>query len=90
MDISFDRAKRDLTLRERGLDFADAQRVFDGRSFTFEDDRFDYPEPRFSTIGLLGERMVVVIWTETQAGRRVISMRKANEREQSRYRQRLD
>ena len=90
MDISFDRAKRDLTLRERGLDFADAQRVFDGRSFTFEDDRFDYPEPRFSTIGLLGERMVVVIWTETQAGRRVISMRKANEREQSRYSQRLD
>lgn len=85
MEISFDPAKRDETLRERGLDFADAGKVFEGPVFEFEDVRFAYPERRFSTIGSLDERMVVVIWTEAGEGRRVISMRKANEREQSRF-----
>lgn len=89
MEISFDPAKRDATLRERGLDFADAAQVFDGPVFEFEDDRAMYPEPRYSTIGLLHDRMVVVIWTETANGRRVISMRKANEREQAKFRIKL-
>ena len=89
MRISFDLAKREATLRVRGLDFADAGGVFDGPEITTEDVRFDYPERRFQTFGLLGARMVVVIWTETEHGRRIISMRKANEREQARYRQRL-
>ncbi|WP_375398760.1 BrnT family toxin [uncultured Sphingomonas sp.] len=81
--------KRALALANRGLDFADAAKVFDGPVFEFEDDRFAYPERRFSTIGLLDERMVVVIWTETDDGRRVISMRKANEREQAKFGGRL-
>ena len=63
--------------------------MFDGLSITFEDDRFAYPEARFATYGLLDGRMVAVIWTEAPAGRRIISMRKANEREQSKYRGRL-
>jgi uncharacterized DUF497 family protein len=89
MEITFDPAKRAATLADRGLDFADAARVFAGPVFEFEDDRFDYAEPRYSTIGLLDGRMVVIIWTETDAGRRVISMRKANEREQAKFRRRL-
>ncbi|MBI0475435.1 BrnT family toxin [Sphingomonas sp. MA1305] len=89
MEISFDPDKRALTLVDRGLDFLDAVRVFDGPVYEIEDRRFDYPEPRFSTIGLLDDRMVVVIWTATPNGRRVISMRKANEREQARFRHRL-
>lgn len=89
MEIEFDPAKRAATLAQRGLDFMDARHVFAGAAFEFEDRRFDYPEPRWSTIGMLGERMVVVIWTETPSGRRIISMRKANEREQARYGGRL-
>jgi uncharacterized DUF497 family protein len=89
MEISFDPVKRALTLAERGLDFADAARVFDGPVFEAEDTRFDYPERRVSTIGLLDGRMVVVIWTEADGGRRVISMRKANDREQAKFRGRL-
>ena len=53
------------------------------------DDRFDYGEPRFITVGLLGARMVVVVWTPRGADRHVISTRKANEREQRRYGQQL-
>jgi uncharacterized DUF497 family protein len=67
--------------------------VFAGPTFTFEDDRFDYPEVRFVTVGLAG-RMVVLVWTPDASvlddeGRRVISMRKANAREQTRFGQRL-
>lgn len=89
MEISFDPSKRALTLADRRLDFADASTVFAGPVFEFADDRFDYPEPRIITYGLLAERLVAVIWTETIRGRRVISMRKANEREQALYRNRL-
>lgn len=85
MEISFDPVKRRTTLRERGLDFADAGKVFDGPKIEFEDDRFVYPEPRFATYGLLDGRKVAVIWAATRSGRRIISMRKANDREQARY-----
>ncbi len=90
VNISFDLDKRAATLRERGLDFAEAGRVFEGPVFEFEDMRFDYPERRYSTIGLLDGRMVLVIWTDADDGRRIIPMRKANDREQSRFRSRLD
>ena len=58
MEVSFDPEKRAATLLERSLDFADAVTVFDGPVFEFEDDRFDYAEPRYSTIGMLDGRMV--------------------------------
>ena len=58
MEISFDPVKRDETLRERGLAFADAGLVFAGPVVEFEDDRFAYPEPRTVTYGLLGDRLV--------------------------------
>ncbi len=89
MEIGFDPEKRAATLVQRGLDFADAARVFEGPVFEFDDDRFEYPEPRTITYGLLNDRLVAVVWTEMAQGRRVISMRKANDREQSRYRHRL-
>ena len=85
--ITFDPAKRDKTLQERGLDFADAGLVFAGATLTFKDGRANYGEDRFVTVGELIGRMVILVWTPTEKGRRIISMRKANEREQARYRQ---
>lgn len=89
MEITFDPAKRDATLENRGLDFADAGKVFAGVTFDRIDDRFDYAEERWITAGLLDGRMVVLVWTPTPKGRRIISMRKANDREQDRWRARL-
>ena len=71
MRISFDPVKRAETLRRRGIDFADAAEVFDGPIFTFPDERFDYPEERYITAGLLAERMVIVVWTPTEGGRHI-------------------
>jgi uncharacterized DUF497 family protein len=85
MGLSFDAGKRDRTLRERGLDFADAQSVFQVPSFTYEDTRRDYGETRFITYGLLDGREVTVVWTWRGEDRHIISMRKANDREKARY-----
>ncbi|MBJ7445141.1 MAG: BrnT family toxin [Sphingobium sp.] len=89
MEISFDPVKRLKSLEERGLDFADAAQIFDGPIFTREDGRFDYPEPRFQTFGLINDRLMMVVWTPTEKGMRVISMRKCNDREQKAYARRL-
>ena len=89
MQIEFDTDKRDKTLAERGLDFARAGEVFAGRHFTAEDLREDYSELRCITVGKLDGRMVVMVWTSRGEARRIISMRKANEREQARYADRV-
>ena len=67
MRITYDPAKRQRTLIERGLDFADAMKVFEGDVATVEDIRFDYPEPRFRSAGELSGRLVVIVWTPTEA-----------------------
>ena len=90
MRITFDPAKRDKTLQERGLDFADAEIVFEGVTLEIEDKRLDYGESRVICYGLLIGRMVVVGYTPRGADRHVFSMRKANEREQNRIAPLLD
>lgn len=89
MKIEFDPIKRDKTLLERGLDFADAPLLFSGLHFTAADDRVDYGESRFITVGTLHGRVVVLVWTPRDTTRRIISMRYAHEREISCYRQYL-
>jgi uncharacterized protein len=88
--ITFDDAKRLKTLEERGLDFANAGAIFNGREWTLVDDREDYGELRFNTFGHLDGRLVALVWTVRDGTRRIISMRKANEREQARYRRAVD
>ena len=63
MEIEYDDRKRALTLEHRGLDFADATLVLEGDSFTVEDDRQDYGEQRFQTVGPLDGKIVMVVWT---------------------------
>jgi len=63
MKITYDPAKRERTLRERGLDFEHAAQVFAGPTFDRPDDRYDYGETRIITVGRLGGRMVIVVWT---------------------------
>jgi hypothetical protein len=68
---------------------ADAGRIFDGPTLTVQDDRKDYGERRYITIGHLKSRMVVLVWTPRGEARRIISLRKANGKEQKAYSPRL-
>ena len=86
MDISFDEAKRQLTLEKRGLDFLDAPRVFEGQHFDVIDDSQDYGELRILTYGELDGRPVTVVWTERDQTRRIISMRHVHAKEIARRR----
>ena len=83
MRVTFDSAKREKTLAERGLDFADASLVFVGVTVEVEDTRRNYGETRIICYGLLEGRIVVLGYTPRGADRHVFSMRKANEREQA-------
>lgn len=86
MKIEFDPAKRRATIEARGLDMADAGQVFDGDVLTVQDTRKEYGETRFITIGHLAGRMVLLAWTPRGDARRIVSMRKANAKEQKIYR----
>lgn len=90
MKITYDPAERAKTLKERGLDFEDAQEMFSGPTVTGPDLRADYGEERFITFGLLKGREILLVWTARGEGRRIISMRYANDREIVRFRSRLD
>ncbi len=90
MEIEFDSEKRNRTIAERGLDFARAAEVFSGMHFTAEDLREDYNEHRYITVGKLDDRMIVMVWTPRGQARRIISMRKATEREQAKFGYYLD
>jgi len=83
MRFRWSEAKRQSNLSDHGLDFADAPRVFDGLTYTFEDNRFDYGERRFVTLGLLEGMVVSIVHTESPRLIRVISFRKATKREQA-------
>lgn len=90
MRVTFDPTKRRTTLKERGLDFTDAPEVFAGTVIDVPDERVDHGEDRVITVGFLRARMVVVIWTPVGTDtRRIISMSKANDREQRRFGERL-
>jgi uncharacterized protein len=90
MQIEFDPEKRDKTLLERGLDMAACAAAFDGPCLTFPDMRRGYGEDRFISFALLDGRMVVIVWTPRGKARRVISLRKANDREIREHAKRLD
>ena len=85
MKLEFDQAKHRKTLQERGLDFSRAAEVFDGLHFSGQDKRMDYEEDRFITVGWLDGDMIVMVWTPRGKVRRIISMRKANDREKTLY-----
>jgi len=89
MRITYDPEKRCTTLKERDLDFEEAPEVFSGPVFEQIDSRFEYGETRHITVGFLRGRMVVLVWTQREEVRHIISMRKANGREQARYQARL-
>jgi uncharacterized protein len=85
MEFTWSETKRATNIGAHGLDFVDAPGVFDGLTFTFEDDRFSYGEQRFVTLGLLAGFTVSVVHTESEYEIRIISFRKATKRESQIY-----
>ncbi len=89
MEIEFDESKRQLTLTQRKLDFLDIGKIFAGQTLTYPDERKDYGEDRWITVGFLMGRMMIVVWTKRQERCRVVSLRKANDREKEKFGRRM-
>ena len=85
MQYEWDEQKRLSNARKHGMDFRDAIGIFEGDTVLMEDDRFDYGEHRFVSLGLLQGRVIVVVHTEQGGVTRIISARKATRYEQSIY-----
>ncbi len=85
MKFQSDENKHLINLRRHGIDFADVWRVFENVTHTIIDDRFDYGEIRYLSLGLLFGETVAVSHTETEEINRIISVRKAEKYEQETY-----
>lgn len=79
--FSRDETKRRVNLRKHGIDFLDAPKIFQGLTFTAEDNREAYGERRFLTLGLLEDQVVSLAHTERRGWIRIISIGKAAEYE---------
>lgn len=82
MNFEWDEAKSDLCFRERGFDFAYAAQVFfDPDRMVQADTRYSYGEERYRVIGVIEQRLFVVVYTPRHDAMRIISARKADQRE---------
>ncbi len=85
MNFEWDEEKRQTNLKKHGIDFADLWQFFEVETYTILDDRFDYGEIRFLTLGLLFGEIIAVSHTEKDEITRIISARKAEKHEQEIY-----
>ncbi|MEW9918855.1 BrnT family toxin [Marimonas sp. MJW-29] len=83
--MEWDEEKRQQTLFERGIDFAIIARLDWDTAEVIADDRRDYGEQRLRVTGLIEGRLHVAVVTPRPDALRVISLRKANEREKRRW-----
>jgi uncharacterized DUF497 family protein len=85
MEIEFDPEKEARNRIRHKIGFAGAKALFDAFHIDDEDDREDYGETRFVTLGRIGRRVVVCVWTPRGEKARIISLRKADKNEREIY-----
>lgn len=86
MKFEWDENKNQANIQKHGLDFEMAKVLFENDLLVIPDLRNDYNEPRFIGYGKIDGRLVVVVFTERLPDIiRIISFRKANDREQKIY-----
>lgn len=85
MVVYWDEEKRLANVVKHGVDFTDACRLFEGPFMTMTDNRRDYGEIRSIAFGYVENRLIAVAFTKRQDIIRIISARKANDREKKRF-----
>jgi uncharacterized DUF497 family protein len=88
VELSFDPAKSERNAAERGLPFELAAEFDFGTALVWPNMRFDFGETRLVGLGVIRERLHALVFVPLVDGTRVISLRKANAREQKLYERR--
>ena len=89
MQFELDTDKDEINKKKHGLPLDKGIEVFAGSFVEEEDARWDYEETRFVATGpvaSMDDRICVAVYTWRGACRRLISFRKANEKEIAKYR----
>jgi hypothetical protein len=84
-DISFDPAKNERNIANRGISFEVAEHFEWDTAMIAEDLRKEYGEPRFQALGFIAGRLHAMVFTPRAGKIQVISLRRANRREVRRY-----
>ncbi len=88
MKFIWNRRKNAANVKKHELDFADAYKVFESPMLVDLDNREDYGEDRWIGVGLMENRVVVIVFTEPDEDTiRIISFRKATTDERDNYEQ---
>ncbi len=85
IQIEYDEVKNALNITKHGIGFNAVSDLDQDTVFTVEDTRFSYGEPRFITMGMIGGRLHILVWTDRLGVMRMISLRKANAKERKIY-----
>ena len=90
-EFEWDDEKNRANRAKHGISFEEARTIFEGPVFTAPDDREDYGEERFISVGALaGLVVVLVVHTDREGRIRLISARKANRNERQAYYEHLE
>jgi uncharacterized DUF497 family protein len=88
VQVKWDEAKNRRNIQKHGIDFTDVEEMFSHPLLTLLDNRYDYGESRWISIGQLQALIVVVVYTERDEDvLRIISARKATRYEVRHYEQ---
>ncbi|MDD2777209.1 MAG: BrnT family toxin [Gallionella sp.] len=87
MQITFDPEKDIKNSEKHGVSLAAASRFEWDNAVTWPDQRREYGEQRIVGLGYIGDRLFSVVFVDRDENRRIISLRKANKREESIYAQ---
>lgn len=90
MGFTFDPAKNEKNIAERGLSFTLAAELDWEAALIVEDTRHDYGEVRLRVLALLHGRLHAAVVTPRKDELRIISFRKANRKEEELYEHRSE
>ena len=91
MKFEWDEDKNRENIRKHGIDFADAIEIFRHPMLTDLDNKRDYGEDRWRSIGLMKSTVAVVVYLEWDEENRIrfISARKALRHERKEYKEEI-
>ena len=85
MPLTYDPKKSKRNEAERGLAFSLAADFDWSTALIVEDTRKDYKELRYQALGLINDQLHMLVFTPRKDAAHVIGLRRANQRERTRY-----
>ena len=90
MKCTFDPIKDRINFEKHGVALSEARLLEWDEALSWIDSRKDYGEVRYVSLAPMKQRLYCVVYVENKFGKRIISLRKANLRENDRYEEEIN